>query len=329
MIISRTPFRISFFGGGTDYPTWYEDNGGMVMSVTINKYAYLTVRELPPFFDYKHRIQYYLKEEVNSLEEIQHPVVREVSKSLGIKHGLEIVHSADLPARSGLGSSSTFTVGLIHALNAMQHKMVTKRELALAAIDMEQNIIGESVGSQDQTAAAFGGLNLIEFNKQQTFEVRGLTISQERIRSLQDHLVLCFTGFSRTAEVIAKAQIDATGDKGRELNLMSQILDEAKSVVMDETVSLDEFGRLLADQWHLKKSMTNRISNPDIDAIYDAGIKAGAIGGKLLGAGGGGFMLFFAKPEFHSKIIESLSSKLFVPFRFENTGSQIIYFSHD
>ena len=329
MIISRTPFRISFFGGGTDYPTWYEDNGGMVMSVTINKYAYLTVRELPPFFDYKHRIQYYLKEEVNSLEEIQHPVVREVSKSLGIKHGLEILHSADLPARSGLGSSSTFTVGLIHALNAMQHKMVTKRELALAAIDMEQNIIGEAVGSQDQTAAAFGGLNLIEFNKQQTFEVRGLTISQERIQSLQDHLVLCFTGFSRTAEVIAKAQIDATGDKASELNLMSQILDEAKSVVMDETVSLDEFGRLLADQWHLKKSLTQHISNPDIDDIYDAGINAGAIGGKLLGAGGGGFMLFFAKPEFHSKIQETLKSKLFVPFRFENTGSQIIYFSHD
>jgi len=194
---------------------------------------------------------------------------------------------------------------------------------------MEQNIIGESVGSQDQTAAAFGGLNLIEFNRQRTFEVRGLTISQERIRSLQDHLVLCFTGFSRTAEVIAKAQIDATADKVRELNLMSQILDEAKSVVMDETVSLDEFGKLLADQWRLKKSMTNRISNPDIDAIYDAGIKAGAIGGKLLGAGGGGFMLFFAKPEFHSKIKESLTSKLFVPFRFESTGSQIIYFSHD
>jgi len=329
MIISRTPFRISFFGGGTDYPTWYEEHGGMVMSVTINKYAYITVRELPPFFDYKHRIQYYLKEEVNSLEEIQHPVVREVSKSLGIRHGLEMSHSADLPARSGLGSSSTFTVGLIHALSAMQHKMVTKRELALAAIDMEQNIIGESVGSQDQTAAAFGGLNLIEFNRQRTFEVRGLTISQERIRSLQDHLVLCFTGFSRTAEVIAKAQIDATADKVRELNLMSQILDEAKSVVMDETVSLDEFGKLLADQWRLKKSMTNRISNPDIDAIYDAGIKAGAIGGKLLGAGGGGFMLFFAKPEFHSKIKESLTSKLFVPFRFESTGSQIIYFSHD
>ena len=329
MIISRTPFRISFFGGGTDYPTWYETNGGMVMSATINKYAYLTVRELPPFFDYKHRIQCYLKEEVNSLEEIQHPVVREVTKSLEIEHGLEIVHSADLPARSGLGSSSTFTVGLIHALYAMKHKMVTKRELALAAIHMEQNIIGEAVGSQDQTAAAFGGFNLIQFNKQRTFEVQGMTISEERIRTLQEHLLLCFTGFSRTAEVIAKAQIDATGDKASELHLMSQILDEAKSVIIDDTRSIEEFGKLLADQWHLKKSLTEHISNPDIDDIYDAGINAGAIGGKLLGAGGGGFMLFFAKPEFHSKIKESLKSKLFVPFRFENTGSQIIYFSHD
>ncbi|MDA1317053.1 MAG: kinase [bacterium] len=329
MVISRTPFRISFFGGGTDYPTWYETNGGMVMSATINKYAYLTVRELPPFFDYKHRIQYYRREEVKSLEEIQHPVVREVAKSLEIEHGLEVVHSADLPARSGLGSSSTFTVGLIHALYAMQHKMVTKRELALAAIHMEQNIIGEAVGSQDQTAAAFGGLNLIEFNKQRTFEVWGMTISKERIQTLQDHLLLCFTGFSRTAEVVAKALIDATPNRASELHLMSKILDEAKSVVIDETRSIEEFGQLLADQWHLKKSLTKSISNLDIDNIYDAGINAGAIGGKLLGAGGGGFMLFFAKPEFHNKIREALKSKLFVPFRFENTGSQIIYFSHD
>ena len=192
MIISRTPFRISFFGGGTDYPAWYEDHGGMVLNATINKYAYITVRELPPFFDYKYRIQYYLKEEVASLEEIKHPVVREATKLLNISKGLEIVHNADLPARSGLGSSSTFTVGMFHALYAMKNMMVTKRELALAAINLEQNIIGEAVGSQDQTAAAFGGLNLISFNKQKTFEVQTLTVSQERINELQDNFALFY-----------------------------------------------------------------------------------------------------------------------------------------
>jgi len=329
MIISRTPFRISFFGGGTDYPGWYEENAGLVVSATINKYAYLTVRELPPFFEYKHRIQYYKKEEVSSVEEIEHPVVREAIKSLSVTRGLEILHSADLPARSGLGSSSTFTVGLLHALYAFKHQMVTKRELALAAINLEQNIIGESVGSQDQTAAAFGGLNLIGFNKKQTFEVRGLTISEAKVKSLQDNLLLCFTGFSRTAEVIAKAQIEATGDNESQLRLMLDIVEAAKTILFNDSQPIEEFGKLLAEQWQLKKSLTKHISNPSIDEIYEAGIAAGAIGGKLLGAGGGGFMLFFAKPEFHSKIKARLKTKLFVPFRFENTGSQIIYFSHD
>ncbi len=329
MIISRTPFRISFFGGGTDYPAWYENHGGMVLNATINKYAYITVRELPPFFDYKYRIQYYLKEEVSSLEDIKHPVVREAAKLLNITKGLEIVHNADLPARSGLGSSSTFTVGMFHALYAMKNRMVTKRELALSAINLEQNIIGEAVGSQDQTAAAFGGLNLIEFNKKQTFEVQTLTISEERLLALQDNLLLCFTGFSRTAEKVAKAQIKATPKKEKELYLMLEILDEAKNVILNKKTSIDEFGKLLNDQWKLKRSLTNQITNSDIDDIYNAGIESGALGGKLLGAGGGGFMLFYAKKEHHQKIKESLKDKLFVPFRFEKTGSQIIYFSHD
>jgi D-glycero-alpha-D-manno-heptose-7-phosphate kinase len=329
MIISRTPFRISFFGGGTDYPIWYEKHGGMVLNATINKYAYITARELPPFFEYKHRIQYYLKEEVNSINEIKHPVVREAAKLLDITKGMEIVHNADLPARSGLGSSSTFTVGLLHALYAMKNTMVTKRELAINAINLEQNIIGEAVGSQDQTAAAFGGLNLIEFNKQQTFQVQEMTISEERLISLQDNLLLCFTGFSRTAEKVAKSQIDSTPDKEKELNLMLEILNEAKATIIDAKVSIDEFGKLLNEQWLVKKSLTEYISNKDIDEIYEAGIKAGAIGGKLLGAGGGGFMLFYAKQENHNKIREILKDKLFVPFRFEKTGSQIIYFSHD
>lgn len=329
MIISRTPFRISFFGGGTDYPAWYEDHGGMVLSTTINKYAYITARVLPPFFDYKHRIQYHLKEEVASLEEIKHPVVREATKLLKISHGIEIVHSADLPAQSGLGSSSTFTVGLLHALYAMKNRMVTKRELALSAINLEQNIIGEAVGSQDQTVAAFGGLNLIEFSKTFTFQVREVTISQERTQSLQEHLLLCFTGFSRSAEKIAKAQIEVTSAIENELNLMRQILNQATNIITNINNPIEEFGSLLNEQWLLKRSLTSYISNSDIDDIYNAGMDAGAIGGKLLGAGGGGFMLFFAKPENHKKIKDSLKRKLFVPFRFEKTGSQIIYFSHD
>ena len=329
MIISRTPFRISFFGGGTDYPVWYEKNGGMTLSATINKYAYITVRELPPFFNYKHRIQYHLKEEVNSLEEIKHPVIREAAKLLGIKKGIEIVHNADLPARSGLGSSSTFTVGLLNALYAMKHQMVTKRELALNAINLEQNIIGEAVGSQDQTIAAFGGFNLIEFNKIKTFQIQEMPISESRLKSLQENLILCFTGFARTAEDIAKLQIESTPFKEKELIKMKEIANIAKEIIIDEKISIDVFGKLLNEQWFLKKSLTKYISNKKIDKIYDTAINSGAIGGKLLGAGGGGFFLFYAKKKNHQNIIKSLKNKLIVPFRFEKTGSQIIYYSNE
>ena len=329
MIISRTPFRISFFGGGTDYPAWYENYGGMTLSATINKYAYITMRELPPFFNYKHRIQYYRKEEVNSLEEIKHPVVREAAKLLDVKKGMEIVHNADLPARSGLGSSSTFTVGLLNTLFAIKNRMVTKRELALNAINLEQNIIGEAVGSQDQTIASFGGFNLIEFNKYKTFQVQEIMISEDRLKSLEENLLLCFTGFSRTAENIARSQIKATPKKKKELKMMMEITNHAKEIIYNHKVSVDEFGKLLNEQWFLKKSLTKYISNKDIDNIYNAAMNAGAIGGKLLGAGGGGFLLFYAQKKNHKKIKQSLKDKLFVPFRFEKTGSQIIYYSHE
>ena len=329
MVISRTPLRISFFGGGTDYPVWYEKNLGMTLSATINKYAYITVRELPPFFKYKHVIQYYLKEQVNSLDEIKHPVVREAAKLLNIKIGIEMVYNADLPSRSGLGSSSTFTEGFLNALYAIKKKTISKRELALKAIKLEQKIIGESVGSQDQTIAAFGGFNLIEFNKLKTFQVRKIVISDERLKSLEQNLLLCFTGFSRTAEKIAKFQIQSTPHKDKELNMMIQIVNQAKEIITDRKVPLNEFGKLLNEQWKLKKSLTKYISNKAIDDIYDAAMRAGAIGGKLLGAGGGGFMLFYAKKENHKKIKQSLKNKLFVPIKFEKAGSQIIYLSHD
>ena len=329
MIISRTPLRISFFGGGTDYPIWYEKYGGMTLSATINKYAYITVRELPPFFEYKHVIQYYLKEMVNSLNEIKHPVVREAAKLLDIKKGIEMVYNADLPARSGLGSSSTFTVGFLNALYAFKNQMVTKRELALRAINLEQNIIGEAVGSQDQTIAAFGGFNVIEFNKYKTFQVQEILISEKRLQSFEENLLLCFTGFSRTAEKIAKFQIESIPNKEKELRKMIEIVNQAKKIITNSKTPLDEFGKLLNEQWHLKKSLTKHISNQAIDDIYNTAMAAGAIGGKLLGAGGGGFMLFYAKKENHKKIKESLKNKLFVPFRFDKTGSQIIHFYNE
>jgi len=329
MIICRTPFRISFFGGGTDYPVWYREQGGAVISATINKYSYITARWLPPFFDYKHRIRYFLKEETQTIEEIQHPSVRECARYLKVEDGLEIVHNADLPARSGLGSSSTFTVGMLHTLHTLQNYMPTKRELALQAIHIEQERIGEAVGSQDQTAAAFGGLNQIRFNGVREIDVDPIIISQERLNQLQDNLLLVFTGFARTAAEVAKTQIAVTPKKADELLTMKGLCDQALSYLTNPNLSLDEFGKLLNEQWCIKRGLTNQISNPKIDEIYETGLKHGALGGKLLGAGGGGFMLFYAPKANHAAIQSGLNRKMFVPFRFEFTGSKIVYFSHE
>lgn len=329
MIISRTPLRLSFFGGGTDYPVWYRDNPGAVISASINKYSFISVRYLPPFFDYKHRIRYYQNEEVDSIDQIKHPSVRECAKLLGIDKGLEIVHTADLPARSGLGSSSAFTVGMLNALSSLQSKMIAKRELAVKAINIEQNIIGEHVGSQDQVASAFGGFNFIRFNRRQEIEVDPIIIPEHRLIELQDHLLLCFTGFARTASDIAKRQIELTEKKHNELHEMNSITQNAFDILVDEKEPIANFGKLLSDQWNVKKTMTDKISNRKINDIYDAGIEGGAIGGKLLGAGSGGFMLFFVKPELHEKVKAHIGEKLFVPFRFDYTGSKIIYHSHE
>ena len=329
MIISRTPFRISFFGGGTDYPIWYEKYGGRVINVTINKYCFITARYLPPFFKYKHRIRYYQHEEAEKLDEIRHPSVRECAKYLKIDKGIEIVHNADLPAQSGLGSSSTFTVGLLNALYALQNFMPTKRELALRAIHVEQDLIGESVGSQDQTAAAFGGLNKIKFNGVNNIDVQSIIISADRRKELQENLMLFFTGFARTASEVAKKQIEVTHQKEKELNKMMEICAEGLKRLIDTKQSLDRFGVLLDEQWKVKRSLTDKISNKNIDEIYDAGISAGALGGKLLGAGGGGFMLFYVPKDKQNAVRNALKSKLYVPFRFESTGSTIIYYSHE
>ncbi len=327
MIISRTPFRISFFGGGTDYPVWYEKNKGAVIAATIDKYCYITVRYLPPFFDYNFRIRYTHREETNKISEIKHPSVRECLSFLKFKRGVEIQHNGDLPARIGIGSSSAFTVGLLHALYALQGKMVTKRQLALNAIHVEQERIKENVGSQDQTGAAFGGLNRIDFDSEHTIQVKPITIHSQKVKNFQDHLMLFFTGFSRTASEIAGEQIKKIPKKGKELQRIYEMVDEATSILNGSSSNITDFGRLLHETWVIKRSLTHKITTPTIDEIYETALKAGALGGKLLGAGGGGCILFFVEPEKQDKVKEKLKNLLYIPFRFENLGSQIIYYT--
>ena len=326
MIISKTPFRISFFGGGTDYPIWYREHNGAVLATSINKYCYITCRYLPPFFGYKHRIVYSRTEQTNTISEIKHSAVREILNFMKIDQGIEVHHDGDLPARTGLGSSSSFTVGLINALYALKGKMITKRQLALDAINIEQNIIKENVGSQDQTTAAYGGFNKIEFGRDQEIHVQPITLNSDRCQSLQNHLMLFFTGFSRTASEIAKEQIKNIPNKKNELNMMLEMVDEAISILNGKYSDITDFGRLLHKSWMMKRSLTDKISTSDIDKIYDTATNAGAIGGKLLGAGGGGFMLFFVEPELQPKVRKELKNLLYVPFKFENLGSQIIYY---
>lgn len=324
MIICRTPYRISFFGGGTDYPSWYRENGGAVLSTTIDKYCYMTLRHLPPFFDYKYRIRYYKREEVNSVDEIRHPSIRECLRFMQLDRGADLVHHGDLPALSGLGTSSTFTVCLLHSLHALHYRMPTKRQLAMEAIDIEQNRIGENVGSQDQAAAAFGGLNLIEFNAAQEILVTPMIVAPERMRELHSHMLLYFTGMQRQASEIAAEQIRTLNDRAFELREMTKVVYEAKDILASDT-PLEEFGRLLHEQWQLKRSLSKLISNDAIDDIYARARNAGATGGKLLGAGGGGFMLFFVKAELQPAVRKALDGLLHVPFRFDVTGSQVIY----
>lgn len=326
MIISRTPFRISFFGGGTDYPVWYRENSGAVLSTTIDKYCYISCRRLPPFFEYKHRIVYSKYEHVNEIDEIIHPAVREAFRFMDIKEGLEIHHDGDLPARSGLGSSSSFTVGLLHALYALKGEMITKKRLALEAIHIEQKMIKENVGSQDQVIVAFGGLNKIEFNGEHNIEVRPITIKERRIQEFGEHLMLFFTGFTRIASEVAKDKILGIPKKKVELRTLQTMVDEAINI-LNEDRDLVEFGKLLHESWKVKKSLSNKVTNTHIDEIYESAMRAGAIGGKILGAGGGGFILFFVKPEVKQKVRKALSSLLYVPFHFDRTGSQIIYYS--
>lgn len=326
MIITRTPFRISFFGGGTDYPTWFRRHGGEVLATTIDKYCYISCRRLPPFFEYKHRIVYSHIENVMSAEQIQHPAVRAVMTWQHVTEGLEIHHDGDLPARSGLGSSSSFTVGLINALAALNGRQISKAGLAHAAIHVEQNVIGESVGSQDQISAAYGGFNWIEFQRDGGFLVEPVILHQARKQALHSHLMLCFTGFSRIASDVAKSQIDNMRQRVTELTKMRAMVADAVQILRDENCRIEEFGKLLDEGWRYKRSLSDRVSTPEIDAMYEAAITAGALGGKLLGAGGGGFLLLFVPPPRQSAVRAALPNVVHVPFQFESSGSRVVLY---
>jgi len=326
MIITSTPLRISFFGGGTDYPIWYREYGGSVLSTTIDKSCYITCRRLPPFFEYHSRVSYSKIENVSTNDAIQHPSVRACLQFAGIDDGVEIHHVADLPARSGLGTSSAFTVGLLLGLYALKNQMRDKHSLASEAIHVEQDLLREAVGAQDQVSAAYGGFNRINFNTDGSIEVKRMLASQNRLAELEQHLALYFTGFSRFASEIAQEQLKTTPHKKQELDTMLQFVTEAEAIIANPSRSLDEFGRLLNQSWQIKRTLTQKISNASIDEIYEAGISAGALGGKLLGAGGGGFMLFYVSPERREALRMRLKKLLCVPFGFSNRGSHVVVY---
>ncbi|MBI5643608.1 MAG: kinase [Deltaproteobacteria bacterium] len=329
MIISKTPHRISFFGGGTDYPSWYLENGGKVLGVAIDKYCYITCRYLPPFFDHKYRIAYSKIENVKHWDEIQHPSVRETLKYLDCKRGLEIHHDGDIPARSGMGSSSAFTAGLVKTLYTLEGKVISKRDLYRMAIYIEQKLIKENVGSQDQVLAACGGLNTVEFFKNGEIKVEPIIMNEDSLGRFQGRFMLFFTGLSRYSSEIAKEQVDNITKKKSELREMRGLVDEAYKILTSGSGDFTEFGKLLNNTWRLKKSLSSRITNGKIDDMYEAAIRSGAVGGKLLGAGGGGFILFYVEPENREKVKNALKGYLHIPFEFDFNGSEIIVYRPD
>ena len=328
MIISRTPFRISFFGGGTDYPAWYRAHGGQVLGTAINKYCWITCRYLPPFFEHRFRVVYSKIEDRSSVDEIAHPAVREVLRYLKVEHGVEIHHDGDLPARSGIGSSSSFAVGLLHAIHALHGEMCSKTELASEAIHIEQERLREAVGSQDQVFAAHGGFNHVQFLQNGEMTVTPITVAPERLHDLNSHLMLFFTGISRTASAVAKTYTEDLQAKDRQLRRMHAMVDEAIDLVRgaDDPALV---GELLNEGWQLKRSLDPSIATHQVDELYAAARAAGALGGKLLGAGGGGFVLLLARPGDQPRIRAALSRLIHVPFRFDYSGSRIVFFDHE
>jgi D-glycero-alpha-D-manno-heptose-7-phosphate kinase len=298
-----------------------------VLATSIDKYCYISCRYLPPFFENKHRIVYSLIENVQCIKDIKHPAVREILGWAGCDdRGLEIHHDGDLPARSGLGSSSSFTVGLIHALAALRGKYISKEELAAQAIHLEQQVIKENVGSQDQISATFGGFNRIDFKTNNTFQVSPIILTKDRLHEFQSHLMLCFTGFSRIASEIAKSKIDNFKNREIEMHRLSEMVDEAITILQAARTPIEDVGRLLHEGWLCKRALSDKVSTPEIDHLYEEAVRVGAVGGKILGAGGGGFLLLFVKPELQPKVQERLKHLIHVPFRFENSGSRVVLY---
>ncbi len=325
MIISKTPYRISFFGGGSDYPSWYIKNGGKVLSTTINKYLYITCRKLLPFFNHKIRIIYSRIENVKSVDKISHPSVKATLKYLNINAGLEIHYDGELPARSGLGSSSAFTVGLLNALYAMNNIRISKKNLSKNAITIEQKIIKENVGSQDQIAASYGGLNVINFYKNSTFKVSRVDLSKSRMNELESSIVLVDTGISRSASEVAKNFINKMNINRSKIESINYFANEGINLLQSNKYNLKDFSKILTNSWHVKKNLTLQISNSKIDKIFQMGLESGAIGGKLLGAGGGGFLLFIVPQELQKIFYFQMKDFLCIKIKFDNFGSKIIH----
>lgn len=325
MIITKTPFRMSFFGGGTDMESYFKENGGAVLSTTFDKYCYVTVRHLPRFFEYKTHLTYSKMEYVNEYDEIQHPAIRNAMRMLDM-HELRLTYESDLPARSGLGTSSSFAVGMLNAFYALKGKYADKKKLADEAIYLERVLCNEAGGWQDQIAASFGGFNRINFNAD-GYEVLPVIISPERKKQLNGNLLMFFTGFTRFSSDVQKANNVTAADKRAQLKEMYALVDEAEKVLTDKEKSLDDFGYLLDHTWKLKRQTGSSISTNSIDALYQKGIEAGALGGKLLGAGGGGFLVFYVQPEKQDAVRWAMKDLMYIPFRFEDGGTRIIHYT--
>ena len=329
MIITRTPFRISFFGGGTDYPDWYQEHGGAVLATSIDKYCYISCRRLRPFFKHRHRIVYSKIELVSGVDEILHPTAREVMRYLNVNDmddGLEIHHDGDLPARSGIGTSPAFTVGLLHAIYGLQGIMPSKKQLTQDAIHVEQNMIRDVVGAQDQAITAHGGLCHITFSETGDMTIRPIILKPERRAQFQGHLMLFHTDIYRNASDVAQGIVDNLSQRSAQLNVLREMVDEGLGV-LTETGDIGDFGKLLHESWKVKRELSDQVTNPYIDEIYEAMLETGALGGKILGAGSGGFMLCFARPECHETIRERLAPLPFVPVSLESHGSQVVFYN--
>lgn len=325
MIITKTPFRMSFFGGGTDMKEFFSEHGGAVLSTTFDKYCYVNVRHLPRFFKYSTELSYSKTERVNSIDDIQHPAIRNAMKMLDM-HEIRLTYEADLPARSGLGTSSSFAVGMLNAFYALKGKYADKKKLADEAIYLERNLCNEAGGWQDQIAAAFGGFNRINFSDE-GYEVLPIIISPDRKKQLNNNLLMFFTGFTRFSSDVQKANSTDKKDKKSQLKEMLKLVDDAEKILTDKNTDLDDFGRLLNHTWKLKRQIGSAVSTDNIDYLYSKGIKAGAVGGKLLGAGGGGFLVFYVTPEYRKSVVSAMSDLLYVPFEFENGGTRIIHYT--